>query len=161
MRDYLLPILLFIAALLIQIIIVPFVSIEGIIPDLILIILVYYTLKNGQLFGTVLGSVYGLAFDLITGGIIGSTMFTKTLAGFIAGFFYNENKKDIYFTSYSFLLIVLLCSIIDSVAFTLISSFEITTNIFSLLINQGLFPAVYTTVLSTIITIFYPKRRYI
>lgn len=161
MRDYLLPILLFIAALLIQIIIVPFISIEGIIPDLILIILVYYTLKNGQLFGTVLGSVYGLAFDLITGGIIGSTMFTKTLAGFIAGFFYNENKKDIYFTSYSFLLIVLLCSIIDSVAFTLISSFEITTNIFSLLINQGLFPAVYTTVLSTIITIFYPKRRYI
>ncbi len=161
MRDYLLPILLFIAALLIQIIIVPFISIEGIIPDLVLIILVYYTLRKGQLFGTVLGSIYGLTFDLITGGIIGSTMFTKTLAGFIAGFFYNENKKDIYFTSYLFLLIVLLCSIIDSVAFTLISSFEITTNIFSLLINQGLFPAVYTTVLSTIITIFYPKRRYI
>jgi rod shape-determining protein MreD len=158
--NYFFPILLFFPLLFLQIILVPLISIDGFVPDLILILLVYYTLKEGQLYGTILGFIFGLLFDLITGGILGSTMFTKTLVGFIAGYFYNANKKDLYFKEYSFLLIILLCSVIDSVAFSIISSFEITSNLISIIFNRGLIPAIYTTVISVLITIFYPKRSY-
>jgi rod shape-determining protein MreD len=161
MREYFFGLILFFPILLVHLTLLPLVSINNTLPDLILILLVYYTLKNGQLYGTILGFIYGLLFDVITGGILGATMLTKTLAGFVAGYFYNENKKDIYFKSYSFLLIVFLSSIIDSVAFTFISSFDLTSNIISLLINLAILPAIYTTTLSTLISVFYPKRRYI
>ncbi len=77
--EYLIPLLVFFPLLLVQIIIVPLISIEGFVPDLLLILLIFYTLRKGQLYGTVLGFVFGLFIDLITGSLLGSTMFSKTL----------------------------------------------------------------------------------
>src|SRR4030042_6656047 len=99
MRSYLYPFLLFFPILLIQTTIVPFASVGGVIPDLLLILLVYYTIHNGQIYGTVLGFVFGFLFDLITGSLFGSSMLSKTISGFIAGYFSNENKRDIYLRS--------------------------------------------------------------
>lgn len=94
--EYIWSIVLFFPLLIIQTTIVPFISINGITPDLIIIMLVFYTIRNGQVYGTVLGFIYGFLFDLITGSLLGSTMLSKTIAGFIAGYFSNENKREIY-----------------------------------------------------------------
>ena len=53
--DYILAILLFFPLLVIQTTIVPLLAVNGIIPDLIIILLAFYTLKMGQLHGTILG----------------------------------------------------------------------------------------------------------
>lgn len=159
--DFFLPLIVFFPLLLIQIIVVPLISIDGFVPDVILILLVFYTLKKGQLYGTLLGFIFGLFIDLITGSLIGSSMFSKTLTGFIAGYFYNENKIDIYFKSYTFLLILFLCSVLDNISLTLITSFDFETNLLSLIFSNSMIPVFYTVTIGAVIVIFYPKRKYI
>jgi rod shape-determining protein MreD len=156
--QYILSIILFFPLLVIQTTIVPLISINGITPDLIMILLVFYAMKCGQMYGTVLGFFYGFLFDLITGTLFGSTMLAKTLAGFIAGYFSNENKVDNYLKSYSFLLIVLLCSVVDLVIGAFFTTIDLNTNFILLFFNQGMLPGIYTAVLSIFIVIFYPKR---
>jgi rod shape-determining protein MreD len=159
--EYIWSIVLFFPLLIIQTTMVPFISINGITPDLILILLVFYTIRNGQIYGTVLGFAYGFLFDIITGSLLGSTMLSKTIAGFIAGYFTNENKREIYFKTYIFVLIVLLCSIVDLIINTFLSSIELNTSIVLLLFEQGVLPGIYTAVLSAFIILFYPKRSII
>ena len=156
--QFLISILLFFPLLIIQTTVIPLIAVNGIIPDLILILLVFYSLRYGQMYGTVLGFIYGFLFDIITGSLLGSTMLSKTLTGFIAGYFSNENKRDLYLRSYSFALIVLLCSIIDSVVNSFFSTVELNTNILHLIFQQGLLPGIYTAVVSIIVIVFYPKR---
>jgi len=157
--DYILAVLLFFPLLIIQTTIVPLIAINGVVPDLIIILVVFYTLKMGQMHGTILGFVYGLLFDLITGGLLGSSMLSKTITGFITGYFYNENKKDIYLKSFIFPLIVLLASTIDSFILSFFSTVDLNTSITTFFIEQGILPGIYTAVFSIIVVVFYPRRR--
>ena len=156
--KYITPIIIFFLVYLLQITVVPFIRLAGIIPDLILIILVYYSISRGQLYGTILGAVYGLLMDLISGNLLGLSMISKTIAGFSAGYFTGETKKDTNVSTYNFSLIVLLCSFIDTIIFSLFSSFDLQTNILSILFEQALLPSLYTAVVS-ILFIFYPFRK--
>ncbi len=156
--EYIWSILLFFPVLIIQTTFVPLISINGVAPDLIIILLVFYSMRSGQIYGTVLGFIYGFLFDLITGSLLGSTMISKTLAGFIAGYFSNENKREIYFKSYIFVLIILLCSIVDFVINSFFSSVDLNTSLFRLIFEQGILPGIYTSALSIFVIMFYPKR---
>ena len=156
--DYIFAILIFFPLLIIQTTIVPLVAINGIIPDLIIVLLVFYTLKMGQLHGTILGFIYGLLFDLITGGLLGSSMLSKTITGFVTGYFYNENKRDIYLKSMMFPLIVLLASTIDSFILSFFSTIDLNTSITTFFMEQGILPGIYTAVFSIIVIVFYPRR---
>lgn len=157
--QYIISLLLFFPVLLIQITVVPLLSISGVIPDMIIILLVYYSITQGQIYGSVLGFIYGFLFDIITGGLIGSTMFSKTLAGFVAGYFSSENKIDNYLLAYNFSLIVLLCSFVDSTINIFFSSMDFNSSLFVLFLEHSLFPAIYTAAIALMIMIFYPKRR--
>jgi rod shape-determining protein MreD len=157
--QYILSIILFFPFLIIQITLVPLLSINSVIPDLILILLVYYSITQGQIYGSVLGFIYGLLFDIITGSLIGSTMIAKIIAGFTAGYFSSENKREQYLIAYNFALIVLLCALIDSTINSFFSSFEFSSNIFLIFFEHSLMPAIYTSAISLMIMIFYPKRK--
>jgi len=156
---YIFAIILFFPLLLLQSTLVPLISIVGVIPDLILILLVYFTLRMGQIHGTVLGFIYGFLLDMITGNILGSAMIAKTLSGFVTGYFYNENKLDIYFKSVVFSLIVLLSATIDSFIFSFFSSVELEKSILLRFFEQGMFPGIYTAVISLILVMFHPRRN--
>jgi len=156
--DLIIPLFTFFPVLLIQITIIPLVSISGVAPDLILIILVYYSVTRGQLYGTALGAFYGILVDLITGSLLGSSMLSKTLAGFTAGYFFGEAKKELNIYTYNFSLIVFLCAMIDTVVFSFFSAFDLQSNLFSLLFEQSMLPSLYTAVVS-ILLIFSPFRK--
>lgn len=157
--QHILSIILFFLALLIQITVIPLISIGGVIPDLIIILLVYYGITQGQIYGSVLGFIYGFLFDIITGSLLGSTMISKTIAGFTAGYFSSENKVDNYLISYNFSLIVLLCAFIDSTINIFFSSIDFNSSLIALFFENSLFPAIYTASIGLMIMIFYPKRR--
>ncbi len=157
--QYILSIILFFPVLLIQITVVPLLSISSVIPDFILILLVYYSITEGQIYGSVLGFIYGLLFDIITGSLIGSTMIAKILAGFTAGYFSSENKSDQYLIPYNFALIVLLSGIIDSTVNTFFSSVEFNANIIFIFFEHALLPAIYSAAIALMIMIFYPRRK--
>ena len=152
------PFITFLIVLLVQLTVIPFIAIAGVIPDLILISLVYYSISRNQFYGTVLGASYGFLIDLITGSLLGSSMLSKTIAGFTAGYFSTETKKDININTYIFSLIVFICALIDSIIFSFFSAFDVQTNIFKLLFEQALLPSLYTAVVS-ILFIFSPYRR--
>jgi hypothetical protein len=90
--------------------------------------------------------------------LLGSSMISKTAAGFTAGFFANENKQDVYLRSYIFSLIVLLSSIVDSVLYSFFSTIDVRANLLQIVFEQGLFPGLYTALISVIVVIFHPKR---
>ncbi len=157
-KEILYSVLLFFPVLIIQTTIVPLIAVNGAVPDLIIILLVSFALRNGQIYGTVLGFVYGFLFDVITGSFLGSTMLSKTLAGFIAGYFYNENRLSQNFKSYIFPFIVLLCASVDAVMYTFITQIDFRTSLLLLLFEQGMIPGIYTSILSFVVVIFYPRR---
>lgn len=157
--EYIAAIILFFPLLLIQVTVIPLISINGIIPDLILILLVYFSIRTDQISGTVLGFLYGFFFDLITGSLIGSTMLSKTVAGFIAGYFSSETKRENYLTIFTFPLIVFLCSTISSFILSFFSTIDFSKNILIIFFEQGLFPGLYTAVVSVAVIIFQPKSR--
>ncbi len=157
--QYIISILLFFPLLLIQTTIIPLLAIDTVLPDLIIILLVYYSVTQGQIYGTVLGFIYGFLFDIITGSLIGSTMIAKTMAGFTAGYFSSENKRDQYLVAYNFELIVLLSSLIDSTVNAFFTSMNFTSNIFLIFFQFALLPAIYTAAIALMGMIFYPKRK--
>jgi rod shape-determining protein MreD len=157
--EYLISFLLFFPLLLIQTTIVPLLSIDTVIPDLILILLIYFSITQGQIYGSVLGFVYGFLFDIITGSLLGSTMIAKTMAGFTAGYFSSENKRDQYLVSYNFALIVLLSSLVDSTINAFFTSINFAANIFLLFFQYALLPSIYTAAIALMGMIFYPKRK--
>jgi rod shape-determining protein MreD len=145
--------------LLIQTTVIPLLAIDIVIPDLILILLVYYSITQGQIYGSVLGFIYGFLIDIITGTTLGSAMIAKTLAGFTAGYFSSENKTDQYLIPYYFAMIVLFASLIDSTINAFFSSINFTANIFLVFFQYALLPAIYTAAIALLGMIFYPKRK--
>ncbi|WP_337865300.1 rod shape-determining protein MreD [Ignavibacterium sp.] len=157
--SYIFSILLLIPVLIIQTTVVPLISIGQVIPDLILILLIYYSITEGQIYGTVLGFFYGLIFDLVTGSLLGSAMISKTVAGFVAGYFSSENKIEIYLMFFNFGMIVFLSALVDQIIYAFFSAFDISSNILMIFFQNAFLPAFYTALLSIIIIIFAPKKR--
>ncbi|HSL89601.1 MAG TPA: rod shape-determining protein MreD [Ignavibacteriaceae bacterium] len=157
--QFILAVLFFFPVLLVQTTIIPLISIGNITPNIIIILLVFYTIKNGQIFGTLLGFVFGFLFDLITGSILGSSMIAKTIAGFSAGYFSSETKRAIYLKPANFSLIVFLSSLFYSIIYSLFSTLDFTTTVLNLLFEHALLPALFTAVISLFLIFFYPKRK--
>ncbi len=157
--PFIIPFLLLIPVIILQLVIIPFLSFNGISPDLILILLVFYTIRNNQIYGTILGFIFGAICDLSFGTILGSTMIAKTLSGFIAGYFSSENKRDSYLTPLNFSLILFLIGIIDNGIFSFFSSFDLSDNFISFLLTNTLLNSVYTAIISILVMTVIPKRR--
>jgi rod shape-determining protein MreD len=90
---------IFLLCFVLQTTVVPFISIAGITPDLLMVALFFLALKNGQMAAVGAGFFLGIAQDLFSApSILGQNALSKTLAGFFAGFF-NERmmRVDIVF----------------------------------------------------------------
>jgi rod shape-determining protein MreD len=158
--KYILPLLVFIPVALIQLTVIPFVSIEEVIPDLLLIAIVYFSIAYGQTFGTITGASYGLVYDLISGSLIGSNMLSKTVAGFVAGYFSGETKKEQYLYTYSFTIVVFTSALIDTMIFSFFSVIDFNTNFLMALFNHALMPSIYTSLVSILVVIVPYKRAF-
>jgi rod shape-determining protein MreD len=112
-------IVLSILVLLLQTTVVQFLSIQGIVPDIVLLWIVYLALRHGQITATLAGFLLGLTLDLIGGldGMLGLAALTNTLAGFIAGYFYNENKTLQTLGGYQFILITAMVSLVHNIIY--------------------------------------------
>ncbi|MEJ2636179.1 MAG: rod shape-determining protein MreD [Calditrichia bacterium] len=78
-------ILFFLVALLLQITVVKYIQIFNWRPDLVLIVLVYFSLRKGPNWGMTAGFLSGLVQDLLSTHYIGLSALSKTIAGFVAG----------------------------------------------------------------------------
>ena len=158
--KYFKPLLIFFPVVLIQLTVIPLVSIQEVVPDLLLIAVVYLSISYGQVFGTVTGASYGLLLDLISGNLIGSNMLSKTVAGFIAGYFSSETRRDKYLYTYFFSIVVLLTALVDAIIFSFFSVIDFNTNILLVLFNHALLPSIYSSLVSILVVIVPFKRNF-
>ncbi len=101
---------------------IKFLSVASIVPDILLIWIVYIAVREGQMAGTTAGFFIGLATAIAGGpeGMFGLAALTKTITGFIAGYFYNENKTLNTLAGYQFIVIVGVCSLVHNVLYFII-----------------------------------------
>ena len=60
-----------------------------VVPDLVLICCIYFSLLNGKLYGEISGFISGIFLDFITGVPLGLNCVYRTIIGYISGFFSN------------------------------------------------------------------------
>jgi len=71
-------------AVFLQVVLVPYIEILYWRPDLVLIVLVLFSVQFGQAAGSTAGFVVGLVGDMLSAHIIGLGALVKTVAGFLA-----------------------------------------------------------------------------
>lgn len=144
--------------ILLQTTVVQLFSLNGIVCDVLLIWVVYISIQEGQMSGTIYGFSIGLVFDMVSGGFLGLTSLTKALGGFSAGYFHNENKTEITLGSYRFLLVVLLSSVLHNFIYFLLYQQGSEINIWLAVLKIGLTTTLYTTTISIIPVLIYARK---
>jgi len=88
---------LFLLALLIESNFSKFYALGNYTPDLFVILVIYISLREGKISGTISGFSVGLIQDLILSvGFLGLSSFSKSLSGFLVGFFTNSRRARKY-----------------------------------------------------------------
>ncbi len=146
--------------LILQAFLIDYINIDSIKPDVINILLIYYCLREGQIPGMFAAFFTGLIFDLISAGVLGASSFAKVLAIFICGFFYNENRRELILENYNFLFIVFVIDFISNFVYSMIVLKSDMINFTMLFFKFGLFPAFYTTMLSSVLYLKSPKKLF-
>jgi len=146
MINYLKPIIFFIPLLIIQLTVIPLISIFDIVPNLLIIMAVYYGLLGGQIYGMILGFLFGFFFDLFSGGVLGASMLSMTISVFISGYFFNENRVDTNTASYFFLVILFISALANSLLYSFAGNFNPEIKFTALIFEGAILPAVYTTI---------------
>ncbi len=134
------------------------ISIRGITPDFLLIWIVLIAIRYGQIESTLFGFTIGLLYDLATGGVIGLSSLSKSVSGFMAGYFFNENKTEITLSTYRFSLIVLLTSLIHNLFYYLIYLQGSEINTFRSIVVIGGITALYTTTFSLLLVFIFMRK---
>lgn len=130
--------------------IVSFTSIANIIPDVMLIWIVYIAITQGQVPATVYGFGIGLILDLVSGQFLGLSALSKTVAGFLAGYFFHENKIGINLANYQFLIFVGAASFAHNLIYFTIFTQGSDVDLFTAVFRFGLFSTIYTTFIASI-----------
>lgn len=63
------------------------ISVLPVVPDLVLICVIYFSIRNGKLFGETTGFVSGLVLDLISACPFGLNCLLRTIIGYSGGIF--------------------------------------------------------------------------
>jgi rod shape-determining protein MreD len=101
---------------------VKFLSIATIVPDIVVVWIVYIAIRDGQIAGTTAGFFLGLATNMMgsTESMLGLAALAKTFAGFTAGYFHNDNKTYQTLGGYQLIVIVAICSLVHNILYFII-----------------------------------------
>jgi rod shape-determining protein MreD len=148
-----------IVLLVIQTTLIPFISVAGVVPDLLLIWVVLTALRRGQIEATVGGFIVGLLQDLVATKFFGLAALSKTITGFVLGYFHNENTTESTLGSYRFVTLVLLAGIVHNLLFFFIFLQGLEGGIFFDVLLLSLGVTVYTGAIG-VLPMFAYSRRY-
>lgn len=120
------------------------------------LVVIYFGIKKGEIFGAFLGAGFGLIQDSFTIGVFGVAGLSKTIIGFISG--YVPRRIDVMpFFRCSLFTFILLS--LDLVLWTFLSSFLFSEKIY---IGKSLytFQPLATVILGSLLFLFLRKLKY-
>ncbi len=115
--EYLKYFAISIVLVLVQKTFIPLINIEMVTPDLPILLIVYIAIRRGQIAGLVSGFTYGLLIDIFSSSFLGLNSLSYLLAGFIAGYFFEENRSKEILQSYFYIFIMFICIFIANMIF--------------------------------------------
>jgi len=139
-----------VVTLLIQLTLINSITILGLKPDLIMVVVVVFSLLKGEKEGTISGFASGLLQDIFSTGLLGINALAKTVIGFTCGIL----KEKIFHEHILFLIpvITFIASITQSILiFLLLRAFGIEYNLVWSLKQVALPEALYSSLLSPFI----------
>lgn len=139
-----------------------FLSISEIVPDILLVWIVYIAIREGQIPGVIAGFLLGLLVDFLSGpdGMMGLSALTKTVGGFLAGYFYNENKTLQTLGGYKFILAIGVVSLVHNVIYFLIFLQGTDIPSWRMIMSYGLPTTIYTAAVG-LLPMFAIARKYL
>lgn len=135
-----------------------FVAVGSVTPDILLILVVWVALVEGQFTGTIAGFACGLLFDAVSGEVIGTNALAKTIAGFVAGYFYKQGLGVAAIGSYRFLLIVTAAGLIHNLLYFTFYVRPMEVGFFDFVITYGIATTLYTTVVAVFPMLIVNRR---
>jgi len=139
-----------VVALLIQLTLINSITILGLKPDLIMVVVIIFSLLKGEKEGAISGFASGLLQDIFSTGILGINALAKTVVGFICGIL----KEKIFHEHILFLIpvITFVASLIQNILiFFLLRAFGIEYSLAWSLKQVALPEALYSSLLSPFI----------
>ena len=100
-----------------QLMFMPLIGVFEFTPDLLIIWLVYIGIRRGHIDATIAGFCVGLLQDSVTTQFFGLAALSKSLAGFLAGYFFNESTSEQTLGSYRLLVATSIVSMVHNVAY--------------------------------------------
>jgi rod shape-determining protein MreD len=159
MQPYIRSALVVIGLLLLQTTFLPFIALGGYLPDLFIIYLVYIALRRGQIEATISGFIIGLLQDILTTQFFGLAALSKTIAGFVAGYFFNENTAEQTLGSYRYVLLVALCSVVHNLLYFIFFFQGSNDSVVFSTVEYTMGTTLYTCVIS-VLPMFFFSRKY-
>jgi rod shape-determining protein MreD len=138
---------------------VRYIAIENITPDILVIWIVYLALRYGQIHATVAGFLLGLTMDIVSGGFFGLAGLSKTVCGFVAGYFYDETRTAEILATYRFALMVFFVSLIHNLIYFTILVQGSELPFWRTLVLFGLTTSIYTSAFSVLPIFRYSRVR--
>lgn len=143
-------ILLIPLALLVQASLASRVSVFGVTPDVVLLVLVYIGISGGQVEGALLGLLAGFLQDTYAPGHMGTNALAKTIVGFVVGYGRGGIVAESYLVRSSIVFGAVLLH--DLVYFICYTGHDLPGIVFMLL-RYGVGAAFYTAILSILFSI--------
>ena len=135
-----------------------YVAVQSVTPDLLLILVVWAALSEGQFIGMLVGFGAGLLYDVTSGDVLGSNALAKTVAGFVAGYFFKENMAMVTIGSYRFLLIVSVAAFVHNLLYFFFYVQPMDVSFGSFFLVYGVATTLYTSV-AAVFPMLYVNRQ--
>ena len=142
----------------IHVVFLGYISVSSVTPDLLLLFTVWVALVEGQFTGMIAGFACGLLFDVVSADVLGANALAKTLAGFVAGYFWREGFAMMTIGHYRYLMIVAIAGVIHNLVYYLlyVQPMQIVFAMFFL--KYGVAKTLYSTV-AAVFPMLYVNRR--
>ena len=158
MQPYIRSALVVFGLLLFQTTFLPFAALGGYVPDLLILYLVTIALRRGQIEAMISGFIIGLLQDIITTQFFGLAALSMTVAGFVVGYFFNENTAEQTLGSYRYVLLVALCSVVHNLLYFMIFFQGNSGSVFIFTIEYTMGMTLYTCIISVLPMFFYSRK---
>lgn len=139
--------------------ILDFIQVGDVIPDIVLILVIFIVIREGQFIGLFAGFTAGLLMDIISLDVIGTNSLAKVTAAYIAGFFYKESKHKQILSGITFLLVVLLSAFIHNLLYFFFYVKVSNLNLMNFFLKYGIASTLYTTVIAILPVLLNFRRR--
>ena len=101
----------------VQLLFMPLIGVFEFTPDLLIIWLVFVGIRRGHIEATIAGFCIGLLQDSVTTQFFGLAALSKSLVGFLGGYFYNESNAQQTLGSYRLLVATAILSVVHNMVY--------------------------------------------